>query len=491
VALGSISAAIGGKFKVVDRWKEPVHVQIVAVAEPGSRKSAVFEELTRPLYDWQRERWPEERRRILEWESRERVLDAQLAQAEKKVQQTASTDIDEHNRQAAVLAVAKHRARRPFLTRVIADDITVEKAVSLLFEQGGSLAIMSAESAILGNIGVRYGNEPNYEVLLKGHAGESITVDRIGRGHEDIPHTCLTLCLTVQPAVLVKIGKIEGFLDRGGPARFLPVMLPDCRGYEDVDAPPFPQHLRDEWTALIERLLELPRSQNEQHPGPWALSLSPEAADAFRTFRLEVGKAMREGGALRNISDWAAKHAGAVLRLAGTLHVLEHDEPWEHKISLETMQAAIRVSEFFAEHAQVMYRGMAPGGGEAGAEILLAELRKLGPKTTRRGLHQKVKGRIQFRSAADLEPSLALLEDHNIICRRHAGKGTGPGRKSEHIYLNPRLEHLNMLKTPCQLLSDRHSEDSEHASDRPSLVEESPSNISQFPRRGGSRREAG
>jgi hypothetical protein len=174
------------------------------------------------------------------------------------------------------------------------------------------------------------------------------------------------------------------------------------------------------------------------------------------------------------------------------LHVLEHDEPWEHKISLETMQAAIRVSEYFTAHALVMYRGTAPGGGEQGAEILLAELRKLGPKTTRRALHQKVKGRIQFRSAADLEPSLALLEDHNIICRRHAGKGTGPGRKSEHIYLNPRLNRLSILKTPCQLLSDRHSEDSEHESDRLSLVEESPSNVSRLPQRDWQpRREAG
>src|SRR5215207_9016288 len=45
VALGTISAAAGGKYEVVipeQGWNEPVHIMAVTVAEPGNRKSGVI-----------------------------------------------------------------------------------------------------------------------------------------------------------------------------------------------------------------------------------------------------------------------------------------------------------------------------------------------------------------------------------------------------------------------------------------------------------------
>ena len=43
---------------------------------------------------------------------------------------------------------------------------------------------------------------PNFEVFLKGHAGDTIIVDRIGRSAERIDHPAITMGLTVQPEIL-------------------------------------------------------------------------------------------------------------------------------------------------------------------------------------------------------------------------------------------------------------------------------------------------
>jgi hypothetical protein len=110
----------------------------------------------------------------------------------------------------------------PVLPRLIADDITVEAAASLLAEQNGRLAVLSAEGGIFATLAGRYSSgQPNLEVFLKGHAGDLLRVDRKGRPAEHIPQPALTLGLAVQPEVLRDIARMPGFRGRGLLARIL------------------------------------------------------------------------------------------------------------------------------------------------------------------------------------------------------------------------------------------------------------------------------
>ena len=67
--------------------------------------------------------------------------------------------------------------------RLIVDDASPEKIASLLCEQGGRLALFSAEGGIFDILAGRYTSNgmANFDVFLKGHAGDPIRVDRIGR----------------------------------------------------------------------------------------------------------------------------------------------------------------------------------------------------------------------------------------------------------------------------------------------------------------------
>ena len=61
----------------------------------------------------------------------------------------------------------------PPIPRLLADDITPEAAASLLAEQGGPLAIISAEGGIFDIIAGRYSSKaiPNMDLWLKAQLG--------------------------------------------------------------------------------------------------------------------------------------------------------------------------------------------------------------------------------------------------------------------------------------------------------------------------------
>ena len=100
----------------------------------------------------------------------------------------------------------------PSVPRIVADDITPEAAGSLMADQHGRLAILSAEGGVFDILAGRYsGERANLDVFLKGHAGDTLKVDRKGRPPEYIPRPALTVSVMIQPAVLVAIAKNGAF----------------------------------------------------------------------------------------------------------------------------------------------------------------------------------------------------------------------------------------------------------------------------------------
>lgn len=47
--------------------------------------------------------------------------------------------------------------------------------------QGGCITVSSAEGGVFDSMAGRYEKGANFDIYLKGHSGDPITVDRIGR----------------------------------------------------------------------------------------------------------------------------------------------------------------------------------------------------------------------------------------------------------------------------------------------------------------------
>jgi hypothetical protein len=190
-ALGMLATVAGGRVEVQpdEGWLEGVNLFIVVAMEPGSRKSAAHRDMSAPILEFERLLAEQVRPDVAEQASIRRIAEQSLGRAEKSA---ASAKDNEQRREreedAKQAAAALERLEVPVAPRLFTSDATPEALASLLHENRGRIAILSAEAGVFGVMAGRYGRggSPNLDVYLAGHAGDPIRVDR--RGRPQVPH---------------------------------------------------------------------------------------------------------------------------------------------------------------------------------------------------------------------------------------------------------------------------------------------------------------
>ena len=162
--------------------------------------------------------------------------------------------------------------------------------------------------------------------------------------------------------------------------------------------------------------------------------------------RLDAGS-----GDLAHLAGWAAKLAGATCRLAALLHLAGHlRDGWAQPITTSTFTAAIRLADYLIDHAMAVFDLMGADHRVDDARWLLEWITRTGKaQFSRRDAHQAARGR--FRKATDLEPALALLEEHGYV-RRVDADPPGPrgGRPSTPRFLVNPLPHNSEPSQPTE-----------------------------------------
>ncbi|MET7603934.1 YfjI family protein [Streptomyces avermitilis] len=429
IALSVLATAAGGRSVVHVRgnWREPTNLYTVVALPPANRKSAVFALLSNPLYEAEKQLKAAMKPVIVEAE-----VTARLAKeaADKAAAKAASADGDKRGEMVATavgLAQTADALAVPAEPVLLADDSTPETVTSLMAEQGGRLSVMSAEGGIFDIIAGRYSGAPNMEVFLKGHAGDRLRVNRQTR-REYIDAPALTIGLAVQPDVLRDIGKVKGFEGRGLLARFLYSLPVSTVGYRKVVTDPVPETTVATYT---ERVIDLTLSLAEW-TDPAVIQLRPEADAALIAYqdRIETNLKPR-GGHLSHISNWAGKLAGATARMAALLHLAEHlGEGYAHPVPEATMRAAIELGEYYTAHALAVFDVMGADPVLSRARSVLEALKENRWEDVSRRDVFTVLSRSEVPTVTDLEPALALLEDHGYL-RSYQPERTGKrGRPS-------------------------------------------------------------
>jgi replicative DNA helicase len=318
MVLGALAAAAGGRAVAVPRsgWREPLNLFVATAMAPGNRKSAVVQEVTRPLR-------VAERMAIdaIASEVATKRNEREIAMTRAKdMQRKAARDDDEVDESEAAAAMAMaEQITVPVIPRLLADDCTPEALSTIMSEQGGRVAVVSAEGGIFDIIAGKYSKMPSFDVFLKGHAGDEIRVDRVGRKPEHIESPALTLALAVQPAVLRAIVEREGFRGRGLLARFMFVLPTSFVGMRDVGADPVPDGVRDDYDQMMQALVLTLAEWTD----PAVLMFTPEANVELLAFERRLEPELGPGGQLEHLADWGSKLAGATVRVAGLLHLAE------------------------------------------------------------------------------------------------------------------------------------------------------------------------
>ena len=430
LALAALAAATMGKVLVspVTGWVEQTSLYTCTALEPGNRKSSVFEAMTAPLRTAETELCEQIRPQIIEArteaEIARRAADKALAAAGQN-----SNDPDAVTN-ATSAALEAENVTIPVEPQLLADDITPEAAKTALAAHGGRLAIMSAEGGIFQTIAGRYSGVPDLDVFLKGHAGDTLRVTRKHAAPENIHRPALTMGLAVQPSVLRDIAAIPGFADRGLLARFLFALPTSLVGRRNPTPTPAATAIVEGYHRRVIHLATTLWHTSDDH----TLTLTDDAKQAIFALEAEREPKLGPGGEWEPIINWANKWTGAVLRIAGLLHIAQHiTSGWATKpIDADTIQAATAIGYYYADHALAVtdYMRTRPETGPA-QKILTWLENKQQRQWTRRDIHRSLARHI---TTDELGRALSTLELHGYIRVTdppYSGKGRRPSPRIE------------------------------------------------------------
>lgn len=431
LVLSCLSAAVAGRLLIepVPGWVEQASLYTCVALGPGNRKSAVFDRMTRPLRD--AERFLVEQARPLVIEARtEKAIAVRAAEKALMVASGDASNPDAVN-DAKSAARDAEAIRVPAEPVLLADDITPEATKTLLAEQGGRLAIMSAEGGIFATIAGRYSGVPDLDPFLKGHAGDMLRVTRKSAPVEHIERPALTIGLSPQPSVVRDLARIPGFEERGLLARFLFSLPASMVGHRDPAPPAIPTKVAETYHR---RLREL--AVTMWHASETTLTLTPEARDRVIALEREREPKLAPGGEWEPIVNWANKWTGSVVvRIAGLLHVADNlTTGWRRDIEADTIDAAALIGYYFACHALAVWSYMGSDATGPAALVLDWIRGQRQPEWTRRDIHRALFRRLTL---AELDAALHTLAEHGHI-RIHAPKGKGRGRRpAPRIHVHP------------------------------------------------------
>jgi hypothetical protein len=437
VAISVLSACNGGHAEIEIRggWREPLNTFSANIAYPGERKSPVQALMVAPLLAAEQALTDSGMAAHLEAQARKQIA---IRKAEKLRNAVAGNLDDEANgkidpQKAVDATVFAESLVVPPVPRIVADDATPEATASLLAEHGGMAAIISAEGGVLDIIAGRYsGNIPNMDVYLKGHAGDQLRIDRVGRPPQYIRKPALTLGLMIQPEVLHTVGANRAFHGRGLLARFLYAFPESKVGRRMTVVAPIDTVVT---TAYANTISKLATGMHEWAGDPAVLVLTATAHQAVVALQSAVEPTLADDGELDQIKSWGSKYVGAVVRIAGNLHLAEHgpDAGPPTPVTAQTILAATRIGAYFKACAVRAFAQMRVNPGVDDAAYLLRRIVSLGvPAVSQRDMLVAC-SRSRFRVKADMLPAVKLLVDHGYLVLQQTSQRTG-GRPSSPIY---------------------------------------------------------
>lgn len=426
VALGLLAGCVSAKAEVEEVFRVPLVLWTCVVLRPSARKSPVFRELRRALDGYEaglRERWSEKRQEV---ETTRRRLKEEARQVKGERRAELLAQVEEHTTPAAPC--------------VSVGDATPEGIAAELEAQGGRLLVASDEGVFFQHLAGLYSEGgANLDALLQGFDGGRVVVRRRGAGLIYIPRAYLCVALAIQPSVMLKATGNAEVMGRGAGARFLWAVPPDRVGYRNPDAPRLDAHAVAGWDTLVRGLLaegvpEVPR----------VFHLDGDGRAKFRTFRVTAEQARRPGGGMARtdeLLDWSGKADGAVLRVAGVLHLARYGSV-EHApgvIAAHDVAAAVAIVEHYAAHAAHAFAAL-------GLDPTVAEARRLWawldgePELhtfTVRDAHRRLQRR--GLKVSTVEAAVELLEARGYVRRVESDRTPAPGRPPSPTFLvNPR-----------------------------------------------------
>jgi putative DNA primase/helicase len=434
LVLGVIAASCQGKFRVETNvgHTEPVNLYLAVSLDSGNRKSSVLNAATAPLNRYERHLREQMAGEIQRAKGHRDLQEARMKALRNRYAKAVAAEImDQAQKEISQLEATLVDV--PTTPQLWCQDATPEVLPVLMAENKERMALISSEGGIFETFGGRYQKFANLDMVLQGHSGDPVRINRIGRDPIMMENPCLTICVSPQPEVLRVMKGLPGFWDRGFINRILVFLPPSPLGFRNLRGTTMPIGIDEEYSEIVTRLLSI---KTQDGHGPYILRLEPQAFQAWREFSLVIEGLMREGESMEFCKGWASKLPGAAGRIAGLLHCLDVPQPWTHRISAHTMERALDLAAVFLAHARAVFALMGADASIEGARRVFKWIDRERPHVfTKRDCHYAMKS--AFPRVSDLEPALSVLEERMYIKSQTLKTG---GRPSVSYQVNPHIE---------------------------------------------------
>lgn len=433
--LSVLSTVLQGRFEVApfgDDYREPLPLWTCCCYPVGGRKTAVFNAGVAPLQRWEKLAGDRARPEI----ARRFAAREVAAKRIEKLKHDAAREQDASQRQLIQDEIKREREEMPDelkAPRVFTTNATPERTEGLLAEQDGKIGVLSDESDTFLNLsgGLR-GGVASLDVVLKGHAGSAIRVDRQGReAHLDRP--TLSMGLIVQPESFAELAAGRRLRATGVLARYLYAMPKSNIGSRDVRKRiPIPREVADGYHDAVMDLLQ---GYEERDRAPRVLPFASNALEPWLSFAEGVEQHQGEGGRFEVISDWTSKLPGHAARLAAIFQLAEFGLE-SAAVSRDAVERALDLCRVLIPHAEAAFGALGADDTDADALavfkwITTGERREFTRREAQRAMHNR------FSKVERLNAALAILRDQDVISGEK--KSTTGGRPSAFYLVNPKL----------------------------------------------------
>jgi putative DNA primase/helicase len=356
-AVGSvIGTGCGVRPKQRDNWTEVPNLWGGVVGGPGTLKSPGTSAGTYPVGWLETDAADEHQEALAAFNRRKVERDFELKAVKAKKQPS-----EEDMQRAVNLTLAEEE--EPTRRRYRTNDATVEVIGELArANPRGLLVIRDELMGLLANC-EKQGHEGDRAFFIEGWNGkDKFLVDRIGRGHVEVPRLCLSVFGGIQPGKLQDYmqGTLAGYDNDGLIQRFQLLVYPDSQAWEYVDEQPNRE--------VQERVVSIFRTlANTDFTAMGAVSDDVAGIPYFR-FSLSAQKAFIEwltklqARISKQDNHVLAEHLSKYKKLIPALALIFHlidiangKKSSNKGISLDALKRAIKWDVYLESHAYRIY----------------------------------------------------------------------------------------------------------------------------------------
>jgi len=321
-ALTALSVAIQGRFDVRKPTAQcvPTALLMLAIADSGERKSSSENIFLGPVREFQKEQEVGWRRRLGEWEVREKIWDAKNKQLLRGIEKSTCKGVCTEVIEARLMQHALLRPLRPRQFKMLYDDSTPEATYFSGYQNIPSVGVISSEGGFKNRA---FGDVPKINAAW---SDDPIVVDRKTAGSYELHNFRMTVSFMTQPSDFNSYIEKHGESTRGSGlwARFLVCAPESTQGARILGSSTLSwEHVKGYEGRLRELLADNLVLLDSPHEVRNVIKFSPDAHRRWLEVFNEIELNIKPGGRFCEAGDHASKLMDNISRVAAVLHVFE------------------------------------------------------------------------------------------------------------------------------------------------------------------------